>query len=100
MRPLFPVLIIAILSASPGLAQRMYCVSRERVMAVISDQLAQSRRAMGLSANGAVMELYANDETREWTLTVTLPDGQTCLLANGAAFEAGQSVLPAVGSRL
>jgi hypothetical protein len=33
------------------------------------------------------MEIYASDETGTWTILVTLPSGQACLIAAGESFE-------------
>lgn len=42
---------------------------------------------MGLSASGALMELWANRETGTWTLTATNPAGLTCVIGSGDAFD-------------
>jgi hypothetical protein len=34
------------------------------------------------------MELFASETSGTWTVTVTLPDGQMCLMASGSNFEA------------
>jgi hypothetical protein len=49
---------------------------------------------MGLGAQGAVMEVFASLTSGSWTITVTLPDGLTCLIASGQAFEAMAEHLP------
>lgn len=74
----------------------MQCGDRSAVLSVLSDRMGQTRRAIGLAGQQAVMELFAAD-TGRWTITVTLPNGQTCLLANGDAFEGGNLALPAQG---
>jgi hypothetical protein len=51
---------------------------------------------MGLSASGAVIEMFANDETGTWTATVTGPDGNTCLVASGRAFESMAAPAPGI----
>ncbi|MGB0658681.1 MAG: hypothetical protein ACPGNV_00790 [Mangrovicoccus sp.] len=42
---------------------------------------------MGLGANNSVVEIFASDKTGTWTITVTMPNGTTCLIASGQAFE-------------
>ena len=99
---LVPALVPAVLALAVGVggaasAQQMQCASRERVMAMLEDRLQQTVRARGL-AGQAVMELFVNADTAEWTLTVTLRDGMTCLLANGDAFKPTDGLLPARGA--
>jgi len=62
------------------------------VHAVVVETLAQSygetRRSQGIAANNTLMELFASDATGTWTLTVTTPDGTTCLVASGEGYDA------------
>jgi len=64
------------------------CDARDRVTALLSDRYGETRRAIGLAGQAAVMELYASDTTGTWTIALTLPDGLMCLMASGAGFEA------------
>lgn len=76
------------------------CGSRDQVTALLADRYGETRRALGLAGEVAVMELYASDTTGTWTITLTLPDGQMCLIASGAGFEAVTEDLPARGERI
>jgi hypothetical protein len=64
------------------------CDSREAVTALLSDRYGETRRALGLAGEAAVMEVFASDTTGTWSITMTLPDGRMCLMASGAAYEA------------
>jgi hypothetical protein len=46
------------------------------------------------------MEVYAATGTGTWTIAITLPDGQMCLMASGSNFETVAEELPAKGSRV
>jgi hypothetical protein len=71
------------------------CDSREAVTSLLADRYGETRRAIGLAGEAAVMELYASDGTGTWTITFTLPDGRMCLMASGAGFEAISTPEPA-----
>ncbi|MGO4907550.1 hypothetical protein ACEN2J_04370 [Pseudorhodobacter sp. W20_MBD10_FR17] len=73
------------------------CGQRGAVMAQLVDQFGESRRSMGIAANNMVMEVFASDASQSWTITVTTPQGQTCLIASGQGFEAMIEPLPAKG---
>ena len=75
------------------------CDARAVVTAFLADRFGESRRALGLAGEAAVMELFASDATGTWTITMTLPDGQMCLMASGAGYEAVTEGLPA-GDRI
>jgi hypothetical protein len=76
------------------------CDARDKVVALLAERYGESRRAVGIAGEAAVMELYAAEDSGTWTITMTLPDGQMCLMASGAGFEAITEELPAKGSRI
>ncbi|WP_424969597.1 hypothetical protein [Dinoroseobacter sp. S76] len=63
------------------------CAERDKVVSRLTSNYGETVRSMGLGANNGVMEVFASDETGTWTITVTMPNGQTCLIASGQAFE-------------
>ena len=71
------------------------CDNRAAVTALLAERYGETRRALGLAGEAAVMELYASDTTGTWTITMTLPDGRMCLMASGAGYEAVTEKLPA-----
>lgn len=87
-----PALCLAACVLMPGLAaaQSQRCEDRDKIIGILADKYGESRRAIGLTAKGAVVETYASEASGSWTITVTFPDGRTCLLASGQSFEALQ----------
>jgi len=82
--------------AAPALAAPN-CAERAVVLDELATKYRETRRAMGLAANNTMMELFASDDTGTWTLTVTLPNGTTCLVASGERFESLTEALPPGG---
>lgn len=76
------------------------CQPREEMTTLLADRYGETRRAMGIAGGTAVMELYASDTTGTWTITVTLADGQMCMMASGQGFEAMDDPLPAKGEKI
>jgi len=72
---------------APGPAAPQACAERDRIVARLAERFGETRQAVGLGANNAVVEVFAASETGTWTITVTLPGGLTCLVASGQAFE-------------
>ena len=87
----------ALCVAIPALAAPQ-CAAHDVVAANLADQFGEVRRSIGLAQDNTVMELYAAAETGTWTLTVTLPSGQTCLIAAGSNFEMTADTLPTRGN--
>ena len=84
--------------ASAASAQGQNCGQRAAVIATLADRYGESRQSIGLGANNQVIEVFASSETGTWTITVTLPNGLTCLIASGQAYEALAEALPASGN--
>ncbi|WP_158967590.1 hypothetical protein [Chachezhania sediminis] len=70
------------------------CGPREVVVDRLADGFGETRQSIGLGANNAVVEVFASDETGTWTITVTMPNGITCLVASGQSFERLAELLP------
>lgn len=77
--------------------QAPQCGPRGAVMAQLAERFGETRRSMGIAANNTVMEMFASDASQSWTITVTTPQGQTCLVALGQGFEALAGERPAKG---
>ena len=71
------------------------CAERATVIERLSNGYGETRRSIGLASNSSIVEMHASDETGSWSITVTHPNGLTCLVAAGNAFEAVQEELPA-----
>ncbi|MDT0681738.1 hypothetical protein RM543_03495 [Roseicyclus sp. F158] len=76
------------LTADASLAQVFrHCAARDTVVGRLAEKYGESRQTIGLGTGNQVVELYASAETGTWTITVTKPSGETCLMATGQAYE-------------
>jgi hypothetical protein len=73
------------------------CGPRDRVIAHLAEAYDETRRGIGLAANGTVMEIFAAKDG-SWTVLVTTAEGLSCLLASGQGYEALTEELPARGA--
>lgn len=78
--------ILTFMTASAASAEPN-CGPRAAVIAHLSDNFGESRQSIGMGQEGRVVEVFASLETGSWTITVTLPNGLTCLVAAGEALE-------------
>lgn len=73
------------------------CAPRPAVIERLAGAYGETRQSIGLGAQGIVVEVFASQATGTWTITATLPNGMTCLVASGESFEAVAEVLPPQG---
>lgn len=79
--------LIALGAGSAATAQNGNCAARSVVLEKLAERYGESRQSIGIAPQGRVVEVFASAETGTWTITVTLPDGMTCLVASGEAYE-------------
>ncbi|QHQ36269.1 hypothetical protein [Algicella marina] len=73
--------------AGSAAAQQKPCGEREQIVSRLGDKYGEARTARGLSHNNGMVEVYASEETGTWTILITLPNGETCLVAAGDFWE-------------
>lgn len=81
-------------------AQAAQCAPRDTVVAGLARGFDEARRGLGVTGNAEgqvqVVELFTSAKG-SWTITVTMPDGTTCLVASGEAWQVMTEELPAKG---
>lgn len=65
---------------------RRPCSGRADVIAQLRDEFKEEPAAIGMTGAGTVVELLTS-ETGSWTLLLTFPSGQSCLIATGEGWE-------------
>ncbi len=74
-----------------------HCAPREQVVERLASKYGETRQSMGLGSNNSVVEVFASVASGSWTITVTMANGVTCLVASGQAFEELAEALPPEG---
>ena len=89
LAPLFPAL--AALLVFPVLADaqtaRTLCAERDQIVGTLTGYFGETARSWGMGPAGRIVEIFASEETGTWTITVTAPDGTTCLVASGNSWQ-------------
>ena len=99
MKGIFTAMVTAAILAiaTEGTAQQQNCAARDAVIDRLAERYGESRRSIGLAPLGRVVEVFASTETGTWTITVTMPNGVTCLVASGQAYETIEEELQPAG---
>ncbi len=90
--------LMALAAQQVAAQQSRNCAPRDRVVERLATGYGETRQSIGLGAQGAVVEVFASDDTGTWTITVTMPNGMTCLIASGQSFEELAEALPPKGN--
>lgn len=79
--------------AAPAAAQGA-CKARGAAVAQLAKRYAEAPVSMGLADNGAMFEVFSSSDGATWTIVMTRPDGMSCLIAAGEAWEKVPLPLP------
>lgn len=73
-------------AAVPAAAQQI-CANRDVLVDSLSKDYSESLRGLGMDSEGNVIELLTARDGTTWTLLITMPDGTSCVMATGQAWE-------------
>ena len=75
------------LGAGTTATAQSVCMAHAEVEKQLGTNYAESPVALGLASNGSVFEIFSTAHGTSWTMVITLPNGTSCLLAEGEAWE-------------
>ena len=70
-------------AAAQGAVQGPYDISRDEIVAQLSQRYQEKPVAGGLAANGSILEVFSSADGLSWTIIVTRPDGMSSVIAEG-----------------
>jgi hypothetical protein len=73
---------LAVAFAGTPAAAQIVCGEHAEIVKVLERNHQERRSAMGLAANGRLVELFIAEDGG-WTLLATTPEGLTCLISAG-----------------
>jgi len=63
------------------------CTNRAEFVAKLKEHYSEAPQNIGLMPNGSMIETFAHPETGTWTILITSPEGVSCMVASGTAYE-------------
>lgn len=63
------------------------CAPRDDILNHLKSKYNEERRSIGLTSNNTVLEVYASIDGDTWSVVMSYPDGTSCVMAVGSAFE-------------
>jgi hypothetical protein len=80
------VLILASL-CFPAWAQGAACVKRSDLVKHLESQYREQPRFHGMTDNGSLLEVFTSPDGGTWTVTVSIPNGISCMVASGQQWD-------------
>ncbi|MEM1129530.1 MAG: hypothetical protein AAGH83_03310 [Pseudomonadota bacterium] len=76
-------LVMGAAAHAPPVAAQQNCAARDQVIEWLGDRYSERMSAAGLNGPNRLFELWSSDTTGSWTLLMTTPEGQSCVIASG-----------------
>lgn len=74
------------LAVVPGQGDaRTVCKQRSEIVKILREKFKETQQSFGLQSDRRVLELFASPNG-SWTAILTLPSGQSCVVASGEAW--------------
>jgi len=62
------------------------CGERADIVAALEQEYGERVRLGAINRAGGMLEFFGNEDSETWTLTLTAPGGDMCLIAAGEGF--------------
>jgi hypothetical protein len=77
----------ALAEPPPGAGVTPACHSRADLTAMLQQKFSEQPSALGLQADGQLVEVFVANDGASWTIVLTRPDGWSCIVAVGQDWE-------------
>ncbi len=75
-----------LLSPVPAAAASAGCGPHTEIVKELESRFEERQKGIGLASNGAVIEIFTST-TGSWTILMSFPNGQSCMMADGEGWE-------------
>ncbi len=82
---LLPVALFLVSSAAMA---QVPCDQRDKIVDWLAVKFKEAPIATGVSSKGSLIEVLSTHDGETWTLIVTSPDGNSCMIASGQGWRA------------
>lgn len=76
-------------------AQASHCADHATIVQRLATVYGENRQIAETGPQNTLFEVFVAQYTGSWTIAVTRPDGLTCLVAAGQAFDWRRALVPA-----
>ena len=86
MSKLVLIAVVIALSSSAAVAQ-VPCGQRDKIVKLLAVKYHEEPVASGISSKGALIEVFSTEDGDTWTILLTAPRGNSCIVDTGQAWQ-------------
>lgn len=76
----------ALMTATTASHAMGQCGDREAITQHLAEKFGERHAAIGLQSDSGLLEIWSSEQSGTWSVLLTRPDGQTCVMATGTDF--------------
>ena len=80
-------LLLGASSVSRPAQSQTICFAHVDLVKELHSKHSEAPVSIGLARNGGLIEVFSTDDGSTWTIVITKPDGTSCVMATGEAWE-------------
>ncbi len=80
-------LLTLLLGVQASASAQSVCTTHPEMAKQLESGYSEAPVAIGLADNAGVIEVFSTGDGSTWTMVLTLPDGTSCVMATGEAWE-------------
>ncbi|MBG04564.1 MAG: hypothetical protein CMM59_10875 [Rhodospirillaceae bacterium] len=81
-------MVLGVVGNSMSAETEQRCEQRRTVLQYLSNEYSEKPVAMGVAENGGLIEVLTSHKGNTFTIIVTSPEGETCMVAAGEDWQA------------
>ena len=93
IRILALILTLTVFNVNNTMAQ-IFCQSHDVMVEQLKQRYGEIRYSYGINTAGALVETFVNPSTFTFTITTTIPQGQTCVITAGRDYTVMKPAIP------
>jgi phage/plasmid primase-like uncharacterized protein len=82
------LLAVALFLVSSAAVAQVPCGQRDKIVEWLAVKYKEAPIATGVSSQGSLIEVLSTHDGDTWTVIVTSPDGDSCVIASGQGWRA------------
>ena len=82
------LLALAVFLVSSAAVAQVSCGQRDKIVEWLAVEYKEAPIATGVSSKGSLIEVLSTHDGDTWTVIVTSPDGDSCVIASGQGWRA------------
>jgi hypothetical protein len=82
------LLALAVFLVSSAAVAQVSCGQRDKIVEWLAVEYKEAPIATGVSSKGSLIEVLSTHDGDTWTVIVTSPDGNSCMIASGQGWRA------------